>query len=298
MIINLHDLWSEPQKYMIYAMGRIMPGSVKADSIYLKLLYRYRMGKPLDLKTPKTYNEKLQWLKLYDRNPLYIKLVDKYEVRKYIADKIGEECLIPLLGVWDKFEDIDFKKFPPQFVLKCTHDSGSKVICKDKSSLDLEQTRKKINRCLRKNFYYNTREWPYKNIPPRIIAEKYMVDESGTELKEYKFFCFNGKPKALFVVYDREIGAKADFFDMQFNKLPVKRSFYEDSHRKIIKPFGFDKMIAIAEVLSKGFRHVRVDLYNVNGQVYFGELTFYPCGGFQKFIPEDYDLKFGDWLEL
>lgn len=186
--MNLHDFLSEPQKYMIYAIGRIMPRSVRADSVYLKLLYKCRMGKTLDLKTPKTYNEKLQWLKLYDRNPLYIKLVDKYEVRKYIADKIGEEYLIPLLGWWDKFEDIDFDKLPQQFVLKCTHDSGSKVICKDKSSLDLEQTGRKINHYLRKNYYYNGREWTYKNIKPRIIAEKYLVDESGVELKVISSF--------------------------------------------------------------------------------------------------------------
>jgi hypothetical protein len=283
---------------MIYAMGRIMPKSVQADFVYLKLLYKYRMGRKLDLQTPKTYNEKLQWLKLYDRNPQYIKLVDKYEVRKYIADKIGKEYLIPLLGVWNKFEDIEFDKLPEQFVLKCTHDSGSTIVCKDKNSLDIIQARKKINHCLRKNFYYNEREWPYKNIKPRIIAEKYMVDESGVELKDYKFFCFNGQPKALHVIYDREIRANADFFDIQFNKLPVKRSFYEESNRHLIKPAGFDKMIEISEILSKGFRHIRVDLYNISGKIYFGELTFYPCSGFKKFIPEHYDIKFGDWLKL
>ena len=173
------------------------------DETILKIKFKDRIGKELNLKKPKTFNEKLQWLKLYDRNPAYTKLVDKYEVRKHIAKTIGQEYLIPLLGVWDTFEDINFSKLPNQFVLKCTHDSGGLIICTDKNRLDIDAARKKINKCLKRNYYYPGREWPYKNVKPRIICEKYMVDESGTELKDYKFMCFNGEVKCIFVCLNR-----------------------------------------------------------------------------------------------
>lgn len=267
------------------------------DKIFLKFMFKIRMRKKLNLETPITFNEKIQWLKLYNRKPEYSEMVDKYKVREYIAKTIGEEYLIPLLGVYDKFEDIDFDKLPNQFVLKCTHDSGGVVICRDKNKLDKEILRKKINRSLKKNFYYHGREWPYKDVTPKIICEKYMVDESGTELKDYKFFCFGGIPKALFVATDRGVDTRFDFFDMEFNHLPFMQH-YKNSTKKIVKPKGFNQMIDLAKKLSKDMPHVRVDFYDINGKIYFGEITFYHFSGVEKFEPEIYDKIFGDWIEL
>lgn len=255
------------------------------------------MGIRLNLKNPQTFNEKLQWLKLYDRNPEYTKMVDKYEVRKYIAEKIGEEYLIPFLGVWDRFDDIDFDKLPDQFVLKCTHDSGGVVICKDKSKLDIEETRKKINRCLKRDFYKLACEWPYKNVKPRIIAEKFMVDELGAELKDYKFFGFNGKVKIMYVASDRENELKFDFFDADFNPLNLRHG-YPNSKEDIKKPDNFSKMVSIAERLSENIPQLRVDLYSIGSKIYFGELTFFHHAGMVPFDPEEWDKTFGDWIEL
>ena len=263
----------------------------------LKIVFLLRNNRALNLKNPKSFNEKLQWLKLYDRNPLYTQLVDKYEVRKYITYVIGKEYLIPLLGVYNDFDEIDFKKLPNKFVLKCTNDSGSIIMCTNKSELDMNETREKINKSLKRNFYLLYREWPYKNIKPRIICEKYMVDESGTELKDYKFFCFNGDPKALFIATDRGVDTRFDFFDLDFNHLPFMQH-YKNSVKEIKKPAGFNEMIRLAKVLSKDIPHVRVDFYDINGKVYFGELTFFHFSGFEKFEPEYYDELFGSWLEL
>jgi hypothetical protein len=269
------------------------------DALWLKIVFRIKMGYKLDLKNPKTFNEKLQWLKLHDRNPLYTKLVDKYEVRKYIAETIGEQYLIPLLGVWENFDDIDFDKLPDQFVLKCTHDSGGLIICRDKSKLDIKAAKKRIYSCLKRNYYWGCRELPYKNIKPRIVAEKYMVDESGTELKDYKIFCFDGKPKALFVATDRGIHqTKFDFFDTHFNHLPFMQHYPNNLEREIIKPKGLEKMLVLAEKLTKDFKHCRADFYDINGHVYFGELTFTHFSGFEPFEPQEWDNKFGDWINL
>lgn len=268
------------------------------DKLFLKFKFRVCMQKRLNLLSPLTFNEKLQWLKLYDRNPEYTCMVDKYEVRKYIAEKIGETHLIPLLGVWDSVDDIDFETLPDEFVLKCTHDSGGIVICKDKSMLDIEAAKKKLKKRQKSSFYYRTREWPYKNVKPRIIAEKYMVDESGVELKDYKLFCFNGEPKFLFVATDRQKNeTKFDFFDLDFNHLPVING-HPNSENKIDKPEGLDKMIELSRILSKGIPHVRVDFYDINGRVYFGELTFFHYSGFVPFEPEEWDLKFGSFIDL
>jgi len=286
-----------PDLYFIYALGRILYGTLWLDKLYLKILFRYRIGKTLNLKNPKTYNEKIQWLKLYDRDPLYTKLVDKYEVRKFVAKTIGEEYLIPLLGVWDRFEDIDFNQLPNQFVLKCTHDSGGIVICKDKSIFDINKARKKINRSLKRNYYRNTREWAYKNVKPRIIAEKYLVDESGEEVKDYKFMCYHGQPKTLDIISNREIEPKSDMFDMNFNWIPVKLD-YEHSGKVFQKPIGFEKMIELSKKLSKNLTHVRCDFYHINGKVYFGEMTFYQCSGLEKFRNYEHDVMFGSWIHL
>lgn len=270
------------------------------DSIYLKILYRGTMGEKLNLKNPRTYNEKVQWLKLYDRNPVYTALVDKYEVKQYIKKTIGEEHIIPTLGIWNNFEEIDFEELPEQFVLKCTHDSGGVVICKDKAHFEIEAARKKLNKSLKKNYYWGRREWPYKNVKPRIIAEQYMADESGYELKDYKFFCFDGVAKAMFIASDRDNPleeTKFDFFDMDFEHLPIING-HPNATKTINKPVKFDEMRNLAELLSKGMPHVRVDLYDINGDIYFGELTFHHWSGMVPFEPKEWDDKFGDWIKL
>lgn len=271
------------------------------DEPYLKCVYRARMGKKLDLKDPKTYNEKLQWLKLHDRKPVYTELVDKYEVRKHISAAIGEEYLIPLVGgPWDSFDQIDFDKLPEQFVLKCTHDSGGLVICRDKSRLDKAAAREKIERSLRRRYYKAGREWPYKDVTPRIIAEKYMEDTATRELRDYKFFCFSGEPEALFIATERQKEGeetKFDFFDMDFNHLDV-RNGHPNAEALPAKPARFDDMRRLAQKLSAGIPQVRVDFYEVNGEIYFGEMTFFHWSGMVPFEPEEWDRTFGDWISL
>lgn len=271
---------------------RILP-----DSVYIRLKYFQRMKKFPDLKNPKTFTEKLQWLKLHDRNPEYSKLVDKYEVKKILAERIGEEYIIPTLGVWDSFDEIDFDKLPEQFVLKCTHDSGGLIICKDKSKLNIEEAHQKINKCLKTNYYWHGREWPYKSVKPRIIAEKYMVDESGTELKDYKIFCFNGEPKVLFIATDRPHDTKFDFYDMEFNHLPFTNG-HPNANRELKKPKGFDTMLSLCRKLSKDMKQVRIDFYDINGKVYFGEITFFHWSGMMPFDPEEWDYTLGSYIKL
>lgn len=288
---------SEWRLYVIYALGYFIKGSPEADKKYLKILFRYLMKKECDFDNPQTYNEKLQWLKVYDRKPLYTQLVDKYEVRKFVTERIGEEYLIPCLGVWDHFNEIDFDKLPDQFVLKCTHDSGGLVICKEKNKLDKAKAKKKIDHCLRRNYFPNHREWPYKDVKPRIIAEQYTVDESGYELRDYKFFCFDGEPKAMFIAKDRGIDTKFDFFDTDFHHLPFTNG-HPNADTEIKKPVNYEEMLRIAGILSKGIPHVRVDLYNVNGKILFGEMTFFHWSGLVPFKPEKWDYIFGSWIKL
>lgn len=268
-----------------------------SDQRYLKWRFKRGMGYKLDLSMPRTYNEKLQWLKLYDRKELYTKMVDKYEVRELIKKKIGEEYLIPLLGVWDNFDDIDFKKLPNEFVLKTTHDSGGVIICKDKSKLQTNKAKKIINKSLNKNYYYSGREWPYKNVKPKIICEKYMVDSKLGDIRDYKFFCFEGIPKIMFISGNRGKETKADFFDMDFNHLKLRR-IYPNSDIKIQKPVTFDEMKRLSSILADDIPHVRVDFYEINGKVYFGELTFFTGSGFEPFYPNEYDTLLGDWIRL
>lgn len=271
-----------------------------SDKAYLKLRYNCIMGKKLNLDNPVTYNEKLQWLKLYDRKPEYTKMVDKYEAKKYVADIIGEEYIIPTLGVWDNVNDIDFDTLPNQFVLKCTHDSGGLVICKDKSELDIENAKNTLNHFLNRNFYNVHREWPYKDVQPRIIAEKYMEDESGKDLKDYKFFCFNGEPKLLYIsegLSDHST-AKISFADMDYNIAEFKRNDFKPFDELPKKPINFEKMKELAKVLSKDRAFIRVDFYEINKKIFFGELTFFPCSGYLPFDPEKYDKVLGDWITL
>jgi hypothetical protein len=268
------------------------------DSLYLKKQFKAVFGYSLDLKKPETFNEKLQWLKLYDRNPLYTRLADKYEARKFVAEKIGDEHLIPLLGVWDSVDEINFEKLPNEFVLKCTHDSGSIVICKDKNNFDAKQAKSKLKKELKENFYHASREWPYKNVRPRIIAEKFMVDESGTELKDYKIFCFNGEPKVIQVDFDRFKNHKRNLYDTEWNYIPVSVKFPTNPNRIINKPSKLEEMLKQAKALSKNIPHVRVDFYSIYNKIYFGELTFTHGAGYEKFEPEKYNEIFGSWINL
>ena len=287
-----------PRLIFMYFLGfkicRIIP-----DSIYLKIEYKIKMRKELNLLNPKTFNEKLQWLKLHDRKPEYTNMADKYEVRKYITEKIGEEYLIPLLGVWDKFEDIDFEQLPNQFVLKPNHTSGNIYICKDKNKINYEELKKEVNSWLKREYYWVHREWVYKNIKPKIICEKYVVDESKTELKDYKFLCFNGQAKCSFVCLNRHLptGLNVDFYDMDWDPMPFERH-YPNSGSVIPKPKNYDKMIMFSEILSKDIIFVRVDFYEANDRLYFGELTFFPGSGFEEFTPDSYDYLLGSWIKL
>ncbi|MGP4070378.1 ATP-grasp fold amidoligase family protein [Halobacillus sp. B29] len=268
------------------------------DSLYLKLIYRAETGKQLNIKNPKTYNEKLQWLKLNARNSTYSKLVDKYEVRNYIKDTIGEEYLIPILGVYNNVEEIDWKRLPEKFVLKCTHGSSSNIICTNKSNLDIEGSKKKLRKWMKKNWYWFGREWPYKNVNPRIICEKYMVDESETELKDYKIFCFNGKPKLIQVDFNRHIHHKRNLFTVDWKLVDAKIKYDNDLSKEIPKPNRLEEMLTLAKKLSHNFPHVRVDFYSIKDKLYFGEITFYHGSGFEQFDPPNLEKKMGDWIKL
>lgn len=269
------------------------------DELYLRLLYFLRVGKILHLNPPRTFNEKLQWLKLYDRHSEYTKMVDKAAAKEYVAGIIGKEYIIPTLGVWDEFEDIDFDALPNQFVLKCTHDSGGLIVCNNKEKLDIEKAKKKINKSLRKNYFHGTREYPYKNVKPHVLVEKYMEDENE-ELQDYKLMCFNGKVKCSFVCSERfsSDGLKVTFFDRNWIKMPFYRK-YPNSKVTIFKPHSYDKMVELAEKIASKIANpfIRIDFYNIKGQIYFGEITFYPGSGMEPFYPAKWDRIFGDWID-
>ncbi len=270
------------------------------DKMHLSVRYKAVFGRRLNWQKPEAFTEKLQWLKLFDRKPIYTQLADKYLVRDYIKEKIGEEYLIPLLGVWDKPDDIDFKSLPEQFVLKCTHDSGSVIICKDKETFDCSAAIKRLNARLQRNLFWLNREWVYKDIKPRVIAEKYMEDTKTGELRDYKFFCFDGVPKMLFVATGRQSKESAtafDFFDMEYNWLDI-RNGHPNASVHPEKPVTFEQMKVLASKLSKGFPEARIDFYEIDGKIYFGEITFFHNGGFVPFDPDSWDYEIGKWLKL
>ncbi|BDC92612.1 ATP-grasp fold amidoligase family protein [Treponema bryantii] len=270
------------------------------DEKYLKYKFKKTLGRELNLDSPKSFNEKIQWLKIHDRNPDYTRMVDKYEAKKYVASIIGEEYIIPNYGVWNKFEDIDFNSLPEQFVLKTTHDSGGVSICRDKTSFDYNKAKIHLKKSLKNNFYYMGREWPYKDVKPRILAEKYMEDSSSKELVDYKFYCFDGIPKFLYISKGLEYHptASISFVNLNWTFAPYERSDYKTFDALPERPSKFDEMIEICKKLSTNHKFLRVDLYQINNHIYFSELTFSPCSGMMPFKTLEQDLEMGDLLKI
>lgn len=271
--------------------------SLMTEKFWLETTYLKWTGLHLDLKHPKTFNEKLQWMKIYDRNPLYTHLVDKCLVKEWVANKIGMQYIIPTLAVYKSEEEIDFGKLPNQFVLKCNHDSGSVIVCRDKNKLDISKVRRHFKERLAYDCSIVCGEWAYRDVPRRIIVEQFMEDESGEALMDYKWFCFNGEPKIMYMCRDKGECPTTDFFDMEFNRLPIR---IQDPPSEICpnKPKLFEEMKYLAGVLSKGLPEVRVDFYVVNEQIYFGEMTFYHLGGMTQIKPYDWNLRMGDMITL
>lgn len=282
------------QENLIYRFKKLIP-----DETYIKLQYTYHLKQKLNLKDPKTFSEKIQWLKIYDRNPAYSTYVDKYSVRDYIQKMIGEEYLIPLIAVYDSADEINWEKLPEKFILKCTHGSQCNIICADKSKLNIEESILKLNKWMSNNWYWYGREWPYKDVKPRIICEAFLEEIEGKSLIDYKIYCFNGKPLYCQIIRDRGHNETIDFYDDEWNhmpftglrNLPMSKVDYK-------KPDNYESMYGLAKVLSKGIPFVRVDFYSVKGELYFGELTLYPTSGYGKFKPEEWNRKIGDQIEL
>ena len=273
-----------------------------SDKAYLSLQYRCFIGKSINWDNPTSFTEKLQWLKLCNRTPEHSVMVDKYEVKEYVAQTIGSEHIIPTYGVWDRFEDIDFDSLPNQFVLKCTHDSGGLVICKDKQTLDKKAARRKIEKSLHRDYYLAGREWPYKNVPKRVIAEKFISPSQNSvtaDLPDYKFFCFNGKVKFFKVDFGRFVEHHANYYSSEGKLLNFgEKGLDPDPNYPIELPINLGEMISLAEKLSENEPFLRVDFYNVNGKIFFGELTFYPASGMGQFNPTEYDDWIGNLLSL
>ena len=275
-------------------LSRLIP-----DRIYLQIVYFKHFRRFINFNNPKTFNEKIQWLKLNYRNEEYTKLVDKYRVKQYITKLIGEEYVIPTLGVWNNVDDIDFKSLPEKFVLKCNNDSGGIVICKNKKDFDEAKAKSFLKERLKNNGYWYGREWPYKNVKPCIIAEKYMEDSISKDIKDYKFFCFNGSMEFFDIDIDRFIEHRANYYDRNGNFLPFGKTYCPpDYTKKIEMPKNLDKMIELAETTSHNTVLSRIDFYEIDGQVYFGEITFYPGSGFSPFTDEKWDYKLGDMIDL
>lgn len=270
-----------------------------SDKWYLMGFYFLVTGKLLKLKDPQTFGEKIQWLKLYDHQPEYTMMADKYAVKDYVAGIIGQEHIIPTLGVWDRPEDIDFDALPQQFVLKTTHGGGScgVIICKDKSDFDANTAVKKLHEAMSQNIYAGAREWVYKNIKPRIIADKYLEEADG-ELKDYKIFTFSGEPKIIELDFNRFKRHQRNLYDFNWNILNATIEYPSDPKHYFEKPEVLDQLYELSKKLSKGIPFLRTDFYIVNSHIYFGELTFYPDSGFGLVRPRDFDYEMGRWLHL
>lgn len=299
MIAKIKRVILQPKRlvwFLLHKTARLWP-----DKLFLQVKFRLMMGRKLDLKNPVTFNEKLQWLKLYNRRPEYTMMVDKYAVKQYIANKIGEQYVIPTLGVWNSVESIEWDSLPNQFVLKTTHGGGGcgVVICKDKSTFDKEAAKIKLQKSLDSDIYVNYREWPYKGVPKRIIAERYMTN-GGNELEDYKIHNFNGKPKLILVCKNRfeKSPMVDDFYSTDWQLLDIRRPGHPNSSVPQEVPKELELMLSLAELLSKDIPFLRTDFYTIQGKVYFGELTFFPAAGMSKFDPEEWDEILGDWLLL
>ena len=293
---NRWEIMSARAKYKLWQLLR-MTHSI-SDKKYIETQYTVYLHKRLDLCHPRAFNEKLQWIKLNDRNPLYTVLVDKYEVKQYIAEKIGEKYVVPLLGVWDHANEIDFSSLPAQFVLKCTHDSGSVEICRDKNQFDINEAIFRLEDGLRHNYFYRWREWPYKNVKPRIIAEKYLNVEDGN-LEDYKVMCFNGEPQLIQLHRGRYSGLHTqDFYNKDWVLQPYNQVGYSAGEPPAAKPTFLSEMLNLSRILSEGIPHVRVDWYYHNNQLYFGEMTFFDAAGYNDFYPDEVNYLIGDWIRL
>ena len=278
--------------------SKILAWRIFSDKAAIKIKYRLEMKRKLNLKNPKTFNEKLNWIKLYYRKPIMTTMADKYEVKKYVSDIIGPEYVIPSIAIYDKWDDIDFDSLKAPFVMKTTHSSGVIAVVKDKESFDYETTKKKFNKSLKQNYFYSCREWPYKNIKPRIIIEQFVKDDKEDNLPVYKFFCFNGEPYLVQTIKnDKTSYETIDYFDMDWKFLKLKQNF-ENSEIPLSKPSNFEDMKELAAKLSKGFPFVRVDLYSVNGRIYFSEFTFFSDAGYHQFYPDEWDQILGEKIKL
>ena len=289
-------LFHKPKCFLDYIWCKFAP--FIPDRTFIKVRFRLCVGYKLNLDHPKTYNEKLQWLKFNDLHDEYSQLVDKFEAKKYVSSLIGEDYIIPTLETWDSVDEIKWDTLPQQFVIKSTSDSGGVVVCEDKSAFDTSAAYVKLKKLGNRDYSMISKEYPYKNVRHRIIAEKYMVDESGYELKDYKFFCFNGVVRFFFVATGRmKNDIRFDFFDLNFVHLPVING-HPNAENRPNKPQNFEKMVEIASKLSQGIPQVRVDLYNISGKVYFGEFTFFHYSGLEPFMPKRWDYIFGEMLSL
>ena len=298
--MNIKNI-KEPRKVLLALLMRC--NGLFTTKLYLRLLFRLKMRRKLDLKNPKTFSEKLQWLKLYDHRPEYTTMVDKYAVKEYVANIVGDEFIIPTLGVWDKPEQIDWDKLPNQFVLKTTHGGGSVgvVICKDKSSFDRQQAVAKLNQSLKQDIYKYYKEWPYKNVRKRVFAEQYVEPKPNVQdLPDYKWYCFNGEPRYCQLIQDRNTKETIDFYDTSWNHQEFigLNPIAGPAARPAARPADLDTQISIAKQLSNGIPYSRVDLYSIGDKTYFGEITFYPMSGFGSFTPEKYNTILGEMLKL
>ena len=284
------------EKVLNYAFNHW--GKYMTDSLLLKVRYRIIFHYPLNLKKVSTFNEKLQWLKLNDRKEIYHTMADKYEARSFVKEKIGEDYLVPLLEVWEKPEEVSIEALPKEFVLKCTHDSQSIVICKDKETLDVQKAIEMLGQGLKVNYYALGREWAYKGIHPKIVAEKLLVDESGDDLKDYKVFCFHGDPKFIQIDYDRFKGHKRRFYSTEWEKLDFKITYEDDKSLVMPRPGCLQEMLEVSRKLAKDVPFLRVDWYIVGNKLYFGEMTFYPGCGFEPIEPYSKDIEWGTWISV
>lgn len=286
------------KRFLRMVISELLASRIFSDKASIKLKYRFLMKRKLNLKEPKTFNEKLNWIKLYYRKPIMTTMVDKYEVKKLVSNLIGEEYVIPSIAIYDKWDDIEFDKLEAPFVLKTTHSSGVIAVVKDKETFDYETTKKKFNKSLRQNYFYSCREWPYKNVKPRIIVEKFIKDSKEDNLPVYKFFCFNGEPYLVQTIKnDKTTYETIDYFDMDWKRLDLRQNF-NNSEVPLDRPNNFEEMKELASKLSSGFPFVRVDLYSVDGKIYFSEFTFFSDAGYQRFYPDEWDLKLGEKIVL